>query len=49
LSKELTEDQLLKLVKLSQLDPDPTMAKTIQDHIEKHKNCTPKVKKSLKQ
>ena len=49
LSKELTEDQLLKLVKLSQLDPDPTMAKIIQDHIEKHKNCTPKVKKSLKQ
>ena len=46
LSKELTEDQLLKLAKLSQLDPDPNMAKDIRDHINKHKNCTPKVKKS---
>ena len=49
LSKELTEDQILKLVNLSQLDPDPTMAKDIQNHIDKHKNCTPKVKKLLEQ
>jgi hypothetical protein len=49
LSKELTEDQLLKLVRLSQLDPYPTMASDIKDHINKHKNCTPKVKKLLQQ
>lgn len=49
LSRELTEDQLLKLVKLSQLDPDPMMAENIQAHISKHKNCTPKVKKLLQQ
>jgi hypothetical protein len=49
LSKELTEDQLLKLVKLSHLDPDPTMAKDVRDHINKHKNCTPKVKQLLQQ
>lgn len=49
LSRELTEDQLLKLVRLSQLDPDPNMAKDIKDHINKHKNCTHKVKKLLQQ
>lgn len=49
LSRELTEDQLLKLIKLSQLDPDPMMAENIQAHISKHKNCTPKVKKLLEQ
>jgi hypothetical protein len=49
LSKELTEDQILKLTQLSQLDPDPAMAKYIQNHIDKHKNCTPKVKKLLEQ
>jgi hypothetical protein len=47
LSRELTEDQLLKLVKLSQLDPDPLMAKEIQKHIEQHKNYTPKVNQLL--
>jgi hypothetical protein len=49
LSRELTEDQLLKLVQLSQLDPDPLMAENIQGHIQKHKNCTPNVKNSLQQ
>jgi hypothetical protein len=49
LSRELTEDQLLKLVKLSQLDSDPLMVKDIRSHIKKHKNCTPKVKKLLEQ
>ena len=49
LSRELTEDQLLKLTQLAQLDPDPSMAKDIQDHINKHKNSTPKVKKLIKQ
>lgn len=49
LSRELTEDQLLKLVKLSQLDPDPLMAENIRTHISKHKNCTPNVKKLLEQ
>ena len=47
LSKELSEDQLIQLVKLSQLDPDPLMAEDIRNHIEKHKNCTPKVKQLL--
>ena len=47
LSRELTEDQLLRLIKLSQLDPDPTMSSNVRDHINKHKNCTPKVKKLL--
>ena len=47
LSKELTEDQLLKLVQLSQLDPDPLMAKNIRSHIQEHKNCTSKVKELL--
>jgi hypothetical protein len=49
LSRELTEDQLIKLVKLSLLDPDPMMAENTQAHIRKHKNCTPKVKKLLQQ
>lgn len=49
LSRELTEDQLIKLVQLSQLDPDPLMVEKIQNHIQKHKNCTPKVKKMLQQ
>jgi hypothetical protein len=49
LARELTEDQLLKLTKLSQLDPDPNMASEIRDHIKKHKNCTPKVKQLLEQ
>jgi hypothetical protein len=49
LSRELTEDQLLKLVKLSQLDPDPNMAEDIRGHIRKHKNCTPKVKQLLQE
>ncbi|MDH3257376.1 MAG: hypothetical protein OEM27_07145 [Nitrospinota bacterium] len=49
LSRELTEDQLLKLVKLSQLDPEPLMAENIQAHIKKHKNCTPNIKKLLQQ
>ena len=47
LSRELTEVQLLRLIKLSQLDPDPSMASNVRDHINKHKNCTPKVKKLL--
>lgn len=47
LSKELSEDQFAKLVKLSFLDPDPIMAENIRDHIRKHKNCPQKVKKSL--
>jgi len=49
LSRELTEDQIIKLIKLSQLDPDPMMVENIQSHITKHKNCTPKVKKLLEQ
>jgi hypothetical protein len=49
LSRDLTEDQLLKLIKLSQLDPDPTMGKDVRNHLNKHKNCTPKVKKLLQQ
>jgi len=49
LSRELSEDQFLKLVKLSLLDPDPLMAENIQAHIKKHKNCPPKVKKLLPQ
>ncbi len=49
LSRELKEDQLLKLTQLAQLDPDPLMAMNIQSHIRKHKNCTPKVKKLLEQ
>ena len=49
LSRELSEDQFLKLVKLSQLDPDPLMAENIQAHIKKHKNCPPKVKRLLQQ
>ncbi len=47
LSRELTEDQFIKLVKLSFLDPDPIMAENIRDHIRKHKACPQKVKKSL--
>ena len=47
LSRELTEDQLLRLVKLSQLDPDLLMAEDIQNHIKNHKSCTPKVKELL--
>jgi hypothetical protein len=49
LSRELTEHQIHKLIKLSQLDPDPLMAENIQSHINKHKNCTPKIKKLLQQ
>ena len=49
LSRELTEAQLLRLVKLSQLDPDPTMASDVREHINKHKNCTPKIKQLLQQ
>ncbi len=49
LSRVLTEEQLIKLVKLSLLDPDPFMAENIQAHIKKHKNCTDKIKKSLQQ
>ncbi len=49
LSRELTEDQFIKLVKLSFLDPDPLMAEKIRNHIRKHKNCPQKVKKSLQQ
>ena len=49
LSKELTEDQLIQLAKLSQLDPDPRMAEDVQGHIAKHKNCTPHVKQLLNQ
>jgi len=49
LSRELTEDQLLKLTRLSHLDPDPSMAEDIRRHINKHKNCTPKVKQLLQQ
>lgn len=49
LSRELTEDQLIKLVKLSQLDLDPMMAEKIRAHIRKHKNCTLTVKKLLQQ
>lgn len=47
LSRELDEEQLRKLVQLSQLDPDPVMAENIQDHIQNHKNCTPSVKELL--
>ena len=47
LLRELSEDQFLKLVKLSLLDSDPLMAENIQAHIKKHKNCPPKVKKLL--
>jgi hypothetical protein len=49
LSKNLTEDQIIKLIKLSQLDPDPSMADDVRRHIQKHKNCTPKIKKMLEQ
>lgn len=49
LSRELTEDQFIKLIKLSFLDPDPLMAGNIRDHIRKHKNYPPKVKKLLQQ
>ena len=49
LSRDLSEDQFLKLVKLSRLDPDPLMAENIQAHIQKHKNCPLKVKKLLQQ
>ena len=49
LSSELTEEQLVKLVKLSLLDPDPLMAEDVRNHIKKHKNCTPKIKKLLQQ
>ena len=49
LSKELTEDQLTQLAKLSLLDPDPIMAEKIQDHIQKHKNCTSSVRQLLQQ
>ena len=49
LSRELKEEQLLKLVKLTLLDPDPLMAGDIQPHIRKHKNCTAKIKKFLQQ
>ena len=49
LAKELSEEQLIQLVQLSQLDPDPLMVEDIQNHIQKHKNCTPKVKNLLEQ
>ena len=47
LSRELTENQLIKLVKLSFLDPDPLMAEKVRNHIRKHKNSPQKVKKLL--
>jgi len=49
LSSELTEEQLIQLVKLSLLDPDPLMAENVRNHIKKHKNCTPNIKKLLQQ
>ncbi len=49
LSSELTEEQLIKLVKLSHLDPDPLMADNVRNHIKKHKNYPPTVKKLLPQ
>ena len=49
LSRELKEEQLIKLVKLTLQDPDPLMAEDIQPHIKKHKNCTDKIKKFLQQ
>ena len=49
LARELTEDQIIKLIKLSQLDPDPSMADDVRRHIQKHKNCTSKIKTLLDQ
>jgi hypothetical protein len=49
LSKELTEDQLSHLTRLSLLGPDHMMAEKIQGHIQKHKNCTPNVRQLLQQ
>ena len=49
LAKELTEDQLIQLARLSLLDPDSLMVEKVQDHIQKHKSCTPKVKELLQQ
>ena len=38
LRQEPSEEQLIKLVKLTFLDPDPLMAKDVRNHIQKAKN-----------
>ena len=49
LSRELNEEQFIKLVKLSLHDPDPFMVEDVRNHIQKHKNCTNKIRKFLQQ
>lgn len=47
LARDLTEVQILKLVQLARLDPDPLMGEDVARHILKHKNCPPQVKQVL--
>lgn len=39
LRKDPTKDELIKLVKLTFLDPDPIMAADVRSHIRKHPNA----------
>ena len=48
LKKEPTEEQLLKLAKLTNLDPDDSMSKDVQSYIIKANNCSNKVAAILK-
>lgn len=43
LRQSLTEAELVKLVKLTCLDPDESMAKDVRSYIIKHKDWTPNV------
>jgi len=47
LRKEPTEEQLIKLVKLSFLDPEPLMAGDVRNYIRKAKNFTKKVESEI--
>ena len=46
LKQEPTEEQLIKLMKLAYLDPEPLMGEDIKGYIEKSKNYSEAVKKA---
>ena len=47
LRQEPAEDILLKLTKLTFLDPDPYMPKDVRSYILKSKHCTKKVRNAI--
>jgi hypothetical protein len=47
LRREPTSDQLLRLVKLTHLDPEPLMAEDVRNYIRRSKNCNSEVLHAL--